>query len=53
MNVAPIRPTLSHQKLRHPEYSAIGPEMIGPAWTFVSVIFAKKDEQANHDRTEI
>ena len=53
MNVAPIRPTLSHQKLRHPEYSAIGPAMIGPTWKVISVTFAGKGGEANHKRAEI
>ena len=53
MNVAPIRPTLSHQKLRHPEYSDMGPAMIGPTCPLMSAIFAEEDGEANHKRAEI
>ena len=53
MNEAPIRPTFSHQKLRHPEYSAMGPAMIGPTCSSVSVISAEENAEANHKRTEI
>src|SRR5271170_2869118 len=41
--------TLSHQKLRQPEWSAIGPEMIGPTWKH-QMLFSNLNRSTYHER---
>ena len=44
--------TLSHQKLRQLEWSAIGPAMIGPAWKH-QMLYSDLNCSTYHERSEI
>ena len=52
--VNPSRAVLSHQKLRHPKFCAIGPDMIGPTCIEVRESkFQKESVIAYHQGTKI